>query len=129
MGVRASHYLYKHSKFSSLRYFVGDDATECCWKTFKPLGCILTCCDTSAEIARFTTVRCDEGLFAGEWKSVLRVNPCSVDIDLIVLTFIIIEKKRRERDGDPIHVTPHDEDPLGDGGGSGEGESGVRGEL
>ena len=89
----------------------------------------LTCCDTRTEIARFTTVRCHEGLFAGEWKSVLQLNPCSVDIDLIVLTFIIIEKKRRERDGDPIHLTPHDEDPLGDGGGSGEGESGVVGEL
>ena len=89
----------------------------------------LTCCDTRTEIARFTTVRCHEGLFAGEWKSVLQLNPCSVDIDLIVLTFIIIEKKRRERDGDPIHLTPHDEDPMGDGGGSGEGESGVVGEL
>jgi len=75
----------------------------------------------TAEIARFTTVRCHEGLFAGEWKSVLRLNPCSVDIVLIVLTIIIIERKRRERDGDPIHLTPHDEDPLGDGGGSGEG--------
>lgn len=52
-----------------------------------------------------------------------------MDIDLIVLTFIIIEKKRRERDGDPIHLTLHDEDPLGDGGGSGEAETGVVGEL
>ena len=120
---------------------------EYCWKTLKGLGCIvsspfaflrmihfkkhfqLTCCDTRTEIARFTTVKCPEGLFAGEWKSVLQLNPCSVDIDLIVLTFIIIEKKRRERDGDPVHLTPHDEDPLGEGGGSGEGESGVVGEL
>lgn len=88
----------------------------------------LTCCHTNAEIARFTAVRCHEGLFAGELKSVLRLNPCSVDIDLIVLTFIIIEKKR-ERDGEPTHLAPHDEDPLGDGGGSGEGESGMVGEL
>ena len=123
---------------------------EYCWKILKGIGCVvsspfvflicrkfiftcnyfqLTCCDTRTEIARFKTVRCHEGLFAGEWKSVLQLNPCSVDIDLIVLTFIIIEKKRRERDGDPVHLTPHDEDPLGDGGGSGEGESGVVGEL
>jgi len=129
VGVLASHYLHKRRKFSSLRYFIGDDAMEYCWKTLKGLGCILTCCDTRTEIARFTTVRCHEGLFAGEWKSVLQLNPCSVDIDLIVLTFLIIEKKRRERDGDPIHLTPHDEDPLGDGGGSGEGEPGVVGEL
>lgn len=124
---------------------MGDDATEYCWKTLKRLGCIvsspfasshgsfseifqLTCCDTSAEIARFTTVRCHEGLFSGEWKSVLRLNPCSVDLDLIVLTFIIIEKKRRERDGEPTYLAHHDEDPLGEGGGSG-GESGVIGEL
>lgn len=53
-----------------------------------------------------------------------------MDIDLVVLTFIIIEKKRRERDGEPTHLVPHDEDPLGDGGDSGElaGE-GVTGEL
>ena len=52
-----------------------------------------------------------------------------MDIDLIVLTFIIIEKKRRQRDGDPLRLTLHDEDPLGDGGGSGEAESGLVGEL
>ena len=65
VGVRASHYLHKRRKFSSyvwlgvrcitkktrftdfnllnsLRYFIGDDAMEYCWKTLKGLGCIVS---------------------------------------------------------------------------------------
>jgi len=60
-----------------------------------------------------------EGLFAGEKKHILRVQPCSIDIDIVVLTFLMMEKKRRDRDGigGDSYKIPHDADPLGDGGG------------
>lgn len=61
----------------------------------------------------WTTVA--EGVFAGDKRQVLRIQPCSIDIDLIVLTFIIMETKRREQDGyaDKYDAT-RDEEPQGD---------------
>lgn len=61
----------------------------------------------------WTTVA--EGVFAGDKRQVLRIQPCSIDIDLIVLTFIIMETKRREKDGyaDKYDAT-RDEEPQGD---------------
>ena len=37
-----------------------------------------------------------EGFFRGEGKWALKIRPTSLDIDLIVLTFIILEKRRRD---------------------------------
>jgi hypothetical protein len=54
----------------------------------------------------------EEGLFAGEKKSRIRIQPCSVDIDLVVLSFVIVEKKKRDHAGDGTRRSPHDEDPL-----------------
>lgn len=46
----------------------------------------------------------------------LRIQPlCTVDIDLIVISFVIMEKNRRDHDGDGSKLTPHDEDPQGEG--------------
>lgn len=39
----------------------------------------------------------EEGVFAGQERSALRINPCSVDIELVVLSFVMAEKKRRPR--------------------------------
>ncbi|KAF8968344.1 TonB box-containing protein [Flammula alnicola] len=132
VGIRALRYLYKRHKFSPSRYFIGDDAFEYRWKMVKGSGCILMRPDTNTEIASSICVLVSEGVFAGEKKQVLRIQPCSVDIDLVVLTFIIMEKKRRERDGyADAYSVAHDEEPQGDGGGSGDGDAGagVIGEL
>lgn len=69
------------------------------------------------EVARYTVAVNREGLFAGEKKTSLRIQPCSVDIDLIVLSFVIMEQKRRDKAGDFTGQTLHDEDPQGDGAG------------
>jgi hypothetical protein len=63
----------------------------------------------------------EEGLFAGEKKSRICIQPCSVDIDLVVLSFVILEKKKRDHAGDGTKRCPYDEDPLECGveGGSG----------
>jgi hypothetical protein len=134
----SDHSLFFHGTSSS-RYFLGDDDQEYRWKVVKGEGCIvshsvpffsylcltwsgssqLTRSDTDEEVARFTHNTLTEGLFAGERKSCLRVQPCSLDMDLVVLSFMIMEKKRRDHAGDGTRLTAHDEDPQGDGGGSG----------
>ncbi|KAF8655847.1 hypothetical protein AX16_002931 [Volvariella volvacea WC 439] len=120
--VKASVILYNKSKFSSSnsRYFIGDDGHEYRWKMLRSAGCVLTRTDTGEEMARYTYVVISEGLFAGERKTVLRILPnCSLDLDLLVLTFVLMEKKRRDGLGDQTKQGPHDEEVQGDGGGSG----------
>lgn len=80
----------------------------------------MTNSETKEEIARFGCALIDEGLYAGERKSRLHIQPCSVDIDLIIISFMIVEKKRRDHAGDGTKATAHDEEP-GDGGGSADG--------
>lgn len=76
--------------------------------------------ETNEEVARLTrTVVTEEGLFQGERKYRLRIQPCSLDIDLVVLSWIIMEKKRRDREGDGLGLTAHDEDIQGDAGADG----------
>ncbi len=65
------------------------------------------------KVARFGQELVKEGFFKGERKWCLHIEPTMLDIDIIVLTFIIMEKRRRDRvaaecmrDGD------RDEDPA-----------------
>ncbi|KAF9072895.1 TonB box-containing protein [Rhodocollybia butyracea] len=123
-GVLASDFLYKKHQFSSSRYFLGDDMIEYRWKFVKGVGCVLIRCDTEEEVARYSFALSKEGLYAGERKSRLRIQPCSVELDLIVVSFLIILKKRREKIGADNLLCAHDEDPQGDGGGDGGSGSG-----
>lgn len=80
----------------------------------------LTRVGTNEEVARYTYTSTSEGLYAGERKSRLRIQPsCTLDFDLVVITFVIMEKKRRDHAGDGTTLAAHDEDPQGDGGGDG----------
>ncbi|KAL1681207.1 hypothetical protein EV122DRAFT_206296 [Schizophyllum commune] len=117
-GVRATEFLYKRARFSSSRCFVGNDGVEYRWKSVRGVGLLLTRVDTSEEVARFFTTTPVDGAFKGERRSTLRIQACTIDVELILLTFLIIEKKRR--DGvDASRSFAHDEDPQGDGGGDG----------
>lgn len=59
-------------------------------------------------------------MFDGERKSCLRVQPnCSIDVDLVVMSFMIFEKKRRERLDEGAMLGLHDDDPVGEGGADG----------
>ncbi|KIK54555.1 hypothetical protein GYMLUDRAFT_48696 [Collybiopsis luxurians FD-317 M1] len=120
-GVLASDFLYKKYQFSSSRYFLGDDAIEYRWKFIKGVGCVLIRVDTKEEIARYSFALSKEGLYAGERKSRLNIQPCSVELDLIVVSFLIMLKKKREKSGGDHLYCAHDEDPQGDGGGDGGG--------
>jgi hypothetical protein len=56
-----------------------------------------------------------EGAFAGERTEVLRILPgCAIEIDLIVLTYVLKEMKRWEREGGDTALNGDDE-PAGDG--------------
>lgn len=99
------------------RHWLGGQILSLSMMSSSNLGCFqLTCSDTNKEVARYTYALSEEGLFAGEKKTVLRIQPlCTVDIDLVVISFVIMEKNRRDRDGDGSKLTPHDEDPQGEG--------------
>ncbi|KAF5386612.1 hypothetical protein D9615_001932 [Tricholomella constricta] len=122
LGVTARTFLYKRRPFSKSRYFMGNDGVEYRWKARRGIGCVLTSSNNNEEIAIYTSTFNNEGLFAGERKHFLRIQPCSVDLDLVVLSFMIMEKKRRERAGDGSSLIAHDSDPQGDGAGDGGGE-------
>ncbi|KAF9025161.1 hypothetical protein BDZ89DRAFT_1183815 [Hymenopellis radicata] len=119
IGTCASEFLYRHGRgvlsSSSTRYFIAQDGREYRWKIDRHSGCILTPSGSSEQLGYYTCAPTAAGLFAGERKARIRIQPgCGVDYDLVVLTFIIMETKRRERMGDAM---ARDEDPQGDGAG------------
>jgi hypothetical protein len=57
-----------------------------------------------------------EGAFSGEKREVLRIQACSIDIDLVVLTFILMEVERWERMGLYGPEIECEGEPAGDGG-------------
>ncbi|KAI0693725.1 hypothetical protein BC835DRAFT_1507621 [Cytidiella melzeri] len=95
--IEIRNLLYKiGSAFSTARYFLGNDNEEYRWKFAKGNGYVLTHRTTGDEVARFAQETVKEGFFRGEGKWALRIRPTSLDIDIIVLTFVILEKRRRD---------------------------------
>ncbi|KAJ8522637.1 hypothetical protein ONZ45_g776 [Pleurotus djamor] len=117
--LEASAFLYKRKRFSSSRYFQDGEETYR-WK-FKRHCYQLTHKNSNTEIARYTIAPVTEGSFKGEKTLQLTVQPTQyqVNIDLIVLSLIILERKRRERGGDGTKLTV-DEEPQGEGCADGE---------
>ncbi|TFK27428.1 hypothetical protein FA15DRAFT_212970 [Coprinopsis marcescibilis] len=122
-SVRARRFLQRRHRFSPCSYFVGDDGVDYRWKVTKGVGCALMRMDTRVEIAASARTFIQEGLYAGEVKPLLQINPdTSLDLDLLIMSFLIVENKRkskwRERyDGTYKHGP--DDDP-GDGGSGGD---------
>ena len=51
-----------------------------------------------------------KGVFKGQFKTCLRIHPsCTLDTDILVLTFIVMEKKRRDGLGDQVNVGAKEE--------------------
>ena len=79
----------------------------------------LTLSGKNEELAKYVYTSTHEGLYAGERKTRLRIQPlCSLDLDLVVISFIVMEKKRMDHVGQDARLE-HDEDPAGDGAGDG----------
>lgn len=72
----------------------------------------LTQRNTGEEIARHSLDLVKEGPFRGEERWVLRIRSCILDIDLIVLTFIVLEKRRRDKVVEEDGHHSHEEEPC-----------------
>jgi len=95
-------FLYKLGrKFSTTRFFLGSDDKEYCWKDIKGIGHVLTGREHKNEIARFVYNDVAKGSSASQEKCVLQIQPTSLNVDMIILTFIIMEKRRRDREAHP----------------------------
>ncbi|OSX64850.1 hypothetical protein POSPLADRAFT_1136267 [Postia placenta MAD-698-R-SB12] len=111
--------LYKAgNRFSPTRYFLGNDDEVYRWKIVKGIGSVLSNNSTGTEVARYTQDDIKDGFFKGEKKWYLQIQPSTLSVDMIVTTFMIMEKKRRDRVADHhvVRVSEHDEDPAEGGG-------------
>jgi len=117
VAVKAKDFLYKRNQFSRSRYFLGNDGQEYRWKLARN-GIRLTECSTNKTVARFVRGQKGQGIFSGQRKACLRIYPALIlDIDLVVLSFLIMEKKRCDQAGDGTTQNPHDEEPTAMDGG------------
>ena len=79
----------------------------------EPVAAQLTQLKSGEVVARFTQELVKEGFFCGERKWCLQIEPTTLDIDTIVLTFIIMEKRRRDRvSAECMRRGDRDEDPA-----------------
>ncbi|KAL4242486.1 protein of unknown function DUF6593 [Abortiporus biennis] len=109
--IEIREFLYKMgSAFSSTRFFLGNDDREYKWKTVKGTGQVLFDRTSRREIARFTQEVVQDGFFKNQCKWLLHIEPTDLDIDLIVLTFIVMEKRRRDREAEDTIGAYQDED-------------------
>jgi len=117
-GVRGSDLIYRPNKFCTSRCFLGNDGREYCWKLILK-GFVLTSSDTGEEVARFERDAKGRGIFTGQRKSCLTFQDSrtiTIDRDLVLLSFLILEKKRLDHARDGTSWGLRDEDPV-DGGG------------
>ncbi|EJF62655.1 hypothetical protein DICSQDRAFT_146329 [Dichomitus squalens LYAD-421 SS1] len=116
--LQVRHFLYKVGRlFSPTRYFLGSDDEEYRWKPLKDTGHVLTHVSSSREVARFVQETVTEGFFQGEKKWCLFIQPTNLDIDMIVVSFIIMEKRRRDRiAAEGMKTKNQDEDRAVEGG-------------
>ena len=78
-------------------------------------------CKTRREIARPIQEMVTEGFFRGQRKYCLAIEPTTLDIDVIVVSFLIMEKRRRDRvTAESMKVRNQDEESTAEGGCEGE---------
>lgn len=101
MGNDNEEYRWKYSKGSgyvvSNIFLIIKSSRVLTTEVPSPSPSQLTHLTSGSEIARHAldpTIK--EGFFRGEAKWALKIRPTSLDIDLVVLTFIILEKRRRD---------------------------------
>ena len=74
-------------------------------------------CKTRREIARPVQEMVTEGFFRGQRKYCLAIEPTTLDIDVVVVTFLIMEKRRRDRvTSESMKIRHQDEDATAEGG-------------
>ncbi|KAI1784231.1 hypothetical protein LXA43DRAFT_902032 [Ganoderma leucocontextum] len=118
LELEVRDFLFKIGRHRShTRYFLGNDEEQYMWKPVKGVGYVLYHCKTRREIARPLQEMVTEGFFRGQKKYCLAVEPTTLDIDVVVLTFMIMEKRRRDRvTADCMKLRNQDEDVTAEGG-------------
>ena len=77
-----------------------------------PFAYQLTKRSTGEEVARHSPELVKDGHFRGEQRWALRIRPCDLDIDMIVLTFTILEKRRIEQAHKRDHSASRADEPC-----------------
>ncbi|OCH85228.1 hypothetical protein OBBRIDRAFT_785157 [Obba rivulosa] len=108
----------KGGRFSLTRYFLGNDDIMYRWKLVQGIGYVLTNRRSGKEVARFTQEVVTDGFFRGERKWLLSIEPGTLNVDIIILTFIIVEKRRRDRVTDYMAITREDDEDPDEGPGA-----------
>ncbi|KAI0259921.1 hypothetical protein BC834DRAFT_589847 [Gloeopeniophorella convolvens] len=111
-AVRVKDLLWKINTFGTSRCFIGNDEEEYLWKFSKGTGFQLFHVRTGCVKALYepNPSHVAKGAFEGQFKTCLRIHPsCMLDLDILVLTFIIMEKKRRDSLGDQVNVSGEEE--------------------
>ncbi|KAI0279856.1 hypothetical protein BGY98DRAFT_1095922 [Russula aff. rugulosa BPL654] len=125
-AVRVKDLLWKINTFGNSRCFIGNDEEEYVWKFCKSTGFQLLQVRTGSvkAIYEHRPSHVATGVFKGQFKTCLRIHPsCKLDTDILVLTFVVMEKKRRDSLGDQVNVATDKEESLAEasameGGGS-----------
>ncbi|KAI0253819.1 hypothetical protein BJV78DRAFT_132291 [Lactifluus subvellereus] len=114
-SVRVKDLLWKINTFGTSRCFIGNDEEEYVWKFCKGTGFQLLHVRTGCVKAVYedSPSHVAKGVFKGQFKSCLRIHPsCTLDLDILVLTFIVMEKKRRDNLGDQVNVAAAEEESI-----------------
>ncbi|KAH9999068.1 hypothetical protein BJV77DRAFT_940348 [Russula vinacea] len=126
-AVKVRDLLWKINTFGTSRCFIGNDEEEYVWKFCKGTGFQLLQVRTGSvkAIYEHSPSHVARGVFKGQFKTCLRIHPsCTLDTDILVLTFIIMEKKRWDSLGDQVNVATDKEDSVVEASGM-EGGSGL----
>ncbi|KAI0040277.1 hypothetical protein FA95DRAFT_1599491 [Auriscalpium vulgare] len=117
--IRVKDLLWNDHQFVNSKSFVGDDGDEYKWKYSNSGGLALfhVPTGTSKAVYKPCPALVTDGFFKNELKTCLKIHPsCTMDIEIVVLTFIIVEKKRRDKLGKEANLhTVHGGDPVESG--------------
>lgn len=119
-GVRVKDLLWKLNTFGTSRCFTGNDEEEYVWKFCKGRGFQLLHVRTGCvkAIYEHNPSHVANGVFKDQFKTCLRIHPsCTLNLDILVLTFVVMEKKRRDNLGDQVNVAAAEEENLAEASG------------
>ncbi|KAI9511339.1 hypothetical protein F5148DRAFT_358206 [Russula earlei] len=125
--VRVKDLLWKLNTFGTSRCFIGNDEEEYVWKFCNGTGFQLLHVRSGSvkAIYEHCPSHVAKGVFKGQFKTCLRIHPsCTLDPDILVLTFVVMEKKRRDSLGDQVNVAAAKEESVVEASGM-EGDSGL----
>ncbi|KAG2020733.1 hypothetical protein CC2G_006041 [Coprinopsis cinerea AmutBmut pab1-1] len=107
-GVSVRLFLKRTHRLSRSHLFTGDDGKVYRWQAIGGLGCTLTRVEDKQLIAESRIRYIDQGPHANTVKPVLKVETKghTLDLNMIMLSFLIIDRKRRQKHGEDYRWCP-----------------------